>query len=99
MIERRFRNRDAAAAIGVDGGPRKHADLDRRISRHGQSRPAELGAAIDLRRNEALASRSTADGPSFWRRMLAKRVVLYKDWSPKIISRAGERVRCVRGGV
>ncbi len=52
MVNGGQRNRDPAAALGVDIGAGKHADLERGVV--GQRYPdmAELGGAIDLRRNQ-----------------------------------------------
>src|ERR1700693_4196726 len=45
-------NGDAAAALGVDIGAGKHADLERGVAAQGDPDMAELRGAIDLRRNQ-----------------------------------------------
>src|SRR3984885_4283233 len=52
MVNGGARYSDAAAALSVDAGLREHADLERGVA--GQRYPdmAELGGAIDLRRNQ-----------------------------------------------
>ena len=52
MVDGGARNGDAAAALGVDGGAGEHADLERRIVGQRDADMAELGGAVDLRRNQ-----------------------------------------------
>src|SRR6202048_4143625 len=56
MVDGGARNGDAATAPGVDVGAGKHADLERGVAAERYPDMAELGGAVDLRRNQPHAS-------------------------------------------
>src|SRR5579872_1081199 len=52
MVDGAVRDRDAARALGVDRGADEHADLQGRIVGERNPDMAELGGAVDLRRDQ-----------------------------------------------